>query len=166
MVRKLIYKGKILNLRVDEWKGHKREVVEHNGSVVIVPMLSSKEILMVKQYRYPIKKYTLELPAGTLDKDELPVNCAKRELEEETGFAAKSIKKLAEFYSAPGFCTEKMHLYLVKGLKRKKQMLEDDEKIKVKKVKITNAIKFIKKGKITDAKSIIGILLNFHNFSL
>lgn len=160
----IIYKGKILNLRVDKWQGYKREVVEHNGSVAIIPMLNSKEIIMAKQYRYPIKKYTLELPAGTLEKNELPLKCAKRELEEETGYSAKTIKKIAEFYSAPGFCTEKMYLFIAKNLTKKKQMLEADEKIKIKKLKIHQALKFVKTGKIIDSKSIIGILLYFNNF--
>jgi ADP-ribose pyrophosphatase len=163
--RKKIYNGKIIKLYKDtiNIKNKKliREIISHPGSVVLIPVLNikTKEIVLIKQFRYAISKYILELPAGTLEKNETPLSCAKRELEEETGFRAKNLKKITSFYPSPGIMTEKMHLFLATDLIQKAPKPDMDEKIKIVKIKLDKALKMIYKKKIKDAKTIAGILM-------
>lgn len=161
--KRMIYAGKILNLRVDEvmledGKVAKREIVEHRGAVVIVPVLNDGRIVMVRQYRYAAGEEVLELPAGTLEEGESPINCARRELLEETGYKAEEIKELISFYSSPGFCDEKIHLFLARDLREGEQKLESDERVKVEVYSIEELREKIKTGNLKDAKSIAGIL--------
>ncbi|MBC7332301.1 MAG: NUDIX hydrolase [Synergistetes bacterium] len=161
--RMLIYAGKVLNLRVDEviledGKKAKREVVEHKGAAVIIPVLDDGKIVTVRQYRYPVGEELIELPAGTLEKEEAPIDAAKRELLEETGYMAKDVQELACFYSSPGFCNEKMHLFLATNLVEGAQKLESDEKVQVEVYSIDELKEMIRKGEIKDAKTIAGIL--------
>lgn len=159
-----IYKGKVVNLRIDEVrlqnnKKSKREIVEHRGATAIVPIDSENNIIMVTQYRKAVEKTLLEIPAGTLEDGEDPLECAKRELVEEIGFGAKEFLHLISFYSTPGFTTEKLHLYMAKNLYKKEGIPDEDEFIQVKKVPLDEAFNMVMKGEIEDAKSIIGILL-------
>ncbi|MDK2871913.1 MAG: ADP-ribose pyrophosphatase [bacterium] len=161
--RMLIYAGKVLNLRVDEviledGKKAKREVVEHKGAAVIIPVLDDGKIVTVRQYRYPVGEELIELPAGTLEKEEAPIDAAKRELLEETGYMAKDVQELACFYSSPGFCNEKMHLFLATNLVEGAQKLESDEKVQVEVYSVDELKEMIRKGEIKDAKTIAGIL--------
>lgn len=160
----VIYRGKILNLRVDtvqlpNGNYSKREVVEYTGAVAIVALTPEKEVLMVRQYRYPAEKEFLEIPAGKLEPGEVPLECAQRELSEETGAEAGKWQKLCTFYSTPGFSTEKMHLFMASDLSFKEQHLDEDEFVEVEKVAFTEVLRMIREGKIYDAKTIIGILL-------
>src|SRR5881275_2952646 len=111
-----IYKGKIFDVIQSEIKHddlkYKREIVVHKGSAVIIPVFADGTVALVRQYRYAAEKFLLEIPAGTLNKDEDPEKAALRELEEEIGVRAAKIEKLSEFYVSPGFLTEKMHLYM------------------------------------------------------
>lgn len=163
--RNRIYTGRIIKLYNDKIniqnKILTRELVVHPGSVVIIPILDDKtnNIILIKQFRYAINKTILELPAGTLEKNENPLSCAKRELQEETGYKAKFLKKIAEFYPSPGIMTEKMHLFIAKNLVRSKQNFDIDEKIKVIVINLDKTIKMILKGFIKDAKTISGLLL-------
>ncbi len=163
--RKNIYKGKIINLNVDSLKINNknfiREIIIHPGSVVIIPVLDIKKqkIIMIKQFRYAINKYIYELPAGTKEKNENSFNCAKRELEEETGYYPEKLKKLITIYPSPGIISEKMDIFLATSLKKKKQNLEQDENIKIKIFTLNKLINMIFKGKIVDGKTIVGILL-------
>ena len=116
-----VYKGRIIDLRVDEIQNENgttgfREVVSHPGGAAIVA-LKDGMIILVSQFRYPLNQKIYELPAGKLDHSENPVECAKRELEEETGFISKNFIKLGEIVSTPGFCNERLHLFLAKELK-------------------------------------------------
>ncbi|MCS7233835.1 MAG: NUDIX hydrolase [Synergistetes bacterium] len=161
--KKILYKGKILNLRVDEVifdddRTATREIIEHNEAIVVVPVLDDKKIVMVKQYRYAVGEELLELPAGTLEKGETPIECAKRELLEETGYRAQKVEELTSFYSSPGFCTEKIYLFLATGLEKKEQKLDSDERIKVEIHSVEDLKEKIKTGNLRDAKSVAGIL--------
>jgi len=158
-----IYKGKIFDviesdIRHDDVQ-YKREIVVHKGSAVIVPLFDDGTIALVRQYRYAAEKFLLEVPAGTLNKDEDPELGAIRELEEEIGVRAAKIEKLAEFYVSPGFLTEKMYLYLATGLTETKQALEVDEILSIERHSIADALDLVYKGDIEDAKTIIGIML-------
>ncbi len=161
---KKIFKGKILNLYFDEVrlpnnKISTREKVEHPGAVAIVPVTEKMEIILVKQYRYPVEKILIEIPAGKLDRDEPPLECAKRELHEEAGVVDGKVFKLATIYTSPGFSNEKMEIYIALEFKERKNNPDQDEFLHIFKVKLESCIEMIEDGRITDAKTIIGILL-------
>ena len=157
-----IFEGRILNLRVDrilfdDGIEATREVVEHRGASVIIPLLEDQRVLLVRQYRYAIGKELLEIPAGTCDEGESPEDCAKRELQEETGFTCDDMEKVLECYVAPGYSTEKIHFYLARRLKRTQQDPDEDERISVEPVSIPEALAKIRNGEICDAKSICAL---------
>jgi ADP-ribose pyrophosphatase len=159
---KRIYEGKVLNLRVDDvrlenGKPGRREVVEHHGAAAIVPILEGGEVILVRQYRYPIGTDLLEIPAGTLNENEDPETCAVRELEEETGYRCSEIAKLAECFVAPGYSTEKIHIYLAKGLTKTQTSMDEDESIVLEHFPFQEALRKIRAGEIQDAKSIVGL---------
>ena len=159
---KRIYEGNVLNLRVDEVKidnGTKarREVVEHRGAAAIVPILEGGDVILVRQYRYPIETHLLEIPAGTLKANEDPKDCAKRELEEETGYRCREIAEMLECFVAPGYSTERIHIYLAKGLTKTETKMDEDEVINVERLRFSEALDKIRTGEIRDAKSIVGL---------
>ncbi|MDD2212818.1 MAG: NUDIX hydrolase [Clostridia bacterium] len=156
-------KGKYLHYCVDEVtlsNGHisTREMVVHPGAVGIVALTAEKELVLVKQYRYPVQKILYEIPAGKLEKGEDPDYSARRELEEETGYSAEKWEKLASFYTAPGFSNEYMHLYLATNLVKKKAHPDPDEIITYEKVPLAQVLQRLETGKIRDGKTILGIL--------
>src|SRR5438270_2752658 len=160
---KKVFTGRVFDVTVDTVREadriYVREVVHHKGSAVILPAFDDGTIALVKQYRHPAVKYLLELPAGTLSGNERPEEGAARELEEELGVVAGRLEKLCEFFVSPGFCEEKMWLYLATDLKETKQRLEEDELIEVVRLPIDRALQMITDGEIEDAKTIIGLLL-------
>lgn len=137
-----------------------REVVHHPGGVVVVAQ-KEDTILMVKQYRYPIKQVCLELPAGRLEPDENPDLAIKRELEEETGHIAKTWKSLGYIYTTPGICDEKLYLYYATDLEFKKQKPDDGEIIEYFEYKINEVFEMIKSGEISDSKTICALTRAF-----
>jgi len=159
---KRIYEGNVLNLRVDEVKVEngrmtRREVVEHRGAAAVVPILDDGDVILVRQYRYAVEDDLLEIPAGTLQADEEPKECALRELEEETGYRCGEIVKLLECFVAPGYSTEKIHVFLARNLTKTQTRMDEDEIVKVERVKFSEAIRRIRVGEIQDAKSIVGL---------
>ena len=160
---KEIFSGRVFNVTVDTVregdKTYVREIVHHPGSAVILPAFDDGTIALVRQYRHPAVRYLLELPAGTLNDKERPEEGAARELEEELGLVAGRMEKLSEFFVSPGFCEEKMWLYLATDLTETAQRLEDDELLEVVRLPIDRALQMITDGEIEDAKTIIGIML-------
>ena len=161
---KVLFKGKIFSVFgtvLKDKNGNKflRETVVHPGAVAIIPLIPPNKVILVRQYRYPTGKYLWELPAGTIDKNESSYSCARRELQEETGFSAGKMRKIIEFYTCPGFCTEKMYLYVAEKLKFMAQKLDADEKVEYKTFSRNNVKHLIKKNRIIDAKSLIGLIL-------
>jgi ADP-ribose pyrophosphatase len=158
-----IYKGKIFDVIESEIKHdhlkYKREIVVHKGSAVMVPVFDVGTVAMVRQYRYAAERFLLEIPAGTLNKDEDPEKAALRELEEEIGVRAGKIEKLSEFYVSPGFLTEKMHLYMATELTETSQNLDEDEILTIERYSFADAFDLIRSGEIQDAKTIIGLTL-------
>jgi ADP-ribose pyrophosphatase len=158
-----VFEGRVFDVTVDTIKEgelvYQREIVRHPGSAVIVPVFADETIALVRQYRHPAVKYLLEIPAGTLNDGERPEIGAARELEEELGVVAGRMEKLTEFFVSPGFCEEKMWVYLATDLTHTKQKLDDDELIEVVRVSFSEALEMISAGEIEDAKTIIGLML-------
>jgi ADP-ribose pyrophosphatase len=159
-----IYEGKILNLRIDtvelpDKKYSKREIVEHPGGVAIVPITNDNNIILVKQYRKAIDKFILEIPAGKLEINEEPRETAIRELKEETGYIANELKYLLEFYTSPGYCNEKIYIFLATDIVEGVATPENGEFIEIEKYNIFDLLKMIDRGDIVDSKTIIGINL-------
>lgn len=158
-----VFDGRVFNVTVDTvTEGdltYQREVVHHNGSAVIVPIFDDGTVALVRQYRHPAVRYLLELPAGTLAEGERPEIGAARELKEELGVVAARLEKLSEFFVSPGFCEEKMWVYLATELSEGEQALEDDEVLDVVRMPIADALEMITSGEIEDAKTIIGLIL-------
>jgi ADP-ribose pyrophosphatase len=157
-----IYKGKTFNVRVDDVREddltYKREIVEHRGSAVIVPLFDDGTVALVRQWRHPAGKYLLEIPAGSLEKGEDPRTGAIRELEEEIGWTAKSVELLSSFYVSPGFLSEIMHVFLATGLSETRQNLDEDERIDIVRIPLEEAVEMCRKNQIEDAKTIIGLI--------
>jgi ADP-ribose pyrophosphatase len=164
LTSKLLHKGRHFSFRIDEiqlpsGKTTTRDIVDHPGAVAIVPILDDGRILLVKQYRYTAGKELLEIPAGTLEEDEAPDTCARRELKEETGYTAGSMKKVLAMYMAPGYSNEVIHLYFATALKAGESHAEDDENISLEIYGPDDLLEKIEKNTIEDAKTIAGILI-------
>ena len=162
MKKKKIYEGKILGLSVYdgiiEGRKVRREMIEHRGAAAMLAFDENKKVILVKQHRFP-HGYVLEIPAGTLEKNEDPIKCAFRELEEETGYRAKKMTPLITFYPSIGYNSEVIHCYVASGLKKIADLkLDADEILSVEKVELEKVIKMIKTGKIQDAKTICAVM--------
>ena len=150
----LLYKGPRFQVkRIDNW-----DVVDHPGAVVILPLFDPQTIIMIKNRRRAVGEVLLELPAGTLEESELPLICAKRELEEETGFKAKNIRPLLEFYSSPGFTNERLYAFVAEDLKPGQLKLDPHEEISVEKIKWTDALELMRTNQIQDGKTLLTLL--------
>jgi ADP-ribose pyrophosphatase len=136
-----------------------RDVVLHPGAVSIIAMPSPEEIVLIRQYRHATGEELIELPAGTLEVGEDPIDTARRELEEETGYVASEMTHRATYYTAPGFTNELMYLYEASGLTLRQQRLEDDEAIDVVLTRREDALKWMREGKIRDAKTLVGLMM-------
>ena len=160
------YDGKILSLRVDtiqidDREPAEREIVEHPGSIVVVPVTSRGTILLVEQWRHPTERILLEAPAGTLDPGEDPAETAQRELREETGHRAATIRQIGGFWIAPGWCDEYMYAYLATGLTPDPLPQDVDEDLYVVETPLDEVRGLLQSGRIADAKSIAALLLAF-----
>ncbi|MDO8730226.1 MAG: NUDIX hydrolase [Candidatus Omnitrophota bacterium] len=135
-------------------------VILHPPSVVILPVLDDGRVVLIRQFRHAIKRTIYEIPAGTREPNEPALACAKRELMEETGYSASRWKRICEFYPAPGISTERMDLFVARGLKKLKKRIpmDKDERITVHPAPVHRALQLVRQNKIMDAKSIIGIL--------
>lgn len=158
-----IYSGRTVGLRVERVSVNGRvvlrEIVEHRGAAVIVPIRDDGRLVLVKQYRRPVDEEVLEFPAGTLEPGEDPEGCAKRELLEETGHEALSLERLATVYPAPGYSEEAMHLFLARAVPKGGLALEDDEDLRVVTLTLEELIGMALRGEVRDAKTIVGAFL-------
>ena len=158
-----VYEGKIFTILHDTAKLENnetatRDVLVHSGGVCVIPVTENNEIFMVKQFRYPFREITEEIPAGKLEKGENPYDCGKRELLEETGCTCTEYIPLGEIYPTPAYNTEIIRVYLAKGLHYEKQNLDEDEFLDVAKIPLADAVQLVMDGKIEDAKTQIAIL--------
>ena len=131
--------------------------VRHPGSTAIVPLLADQTVVLIRQYRYPIGGYLLEVPAGTMEPGESHLNCAKRELEEETGMVGERFQYLAHVHMLPSYSDERIHIYLARGLQPSKQNLDDDEIIQVVRYPLKRVMEMIATGDITCALTILAM---------
>jgi ADP-ribose pyrophosphatase len=160
-----IYEGRVFTIIRDEVEhvsGYTsvREVVRHNGGAVVVALFDDGDVLLVRQFRYPMQRKIFELPAGKLQAGEDPEACAARELEEETGWRAGKLEHLTSLMSTPGFCNEVLHVYLATGLAPGEQQLEEgEENLEIHRVPLARAINMCQIGEIADGKTIAGLML-------
>jgi len=158
-----LYHGKIVELYVDviqhpSGRTAIREVVVHPGGAVAVPVLDDGRLLMVNQFRYPLKKFILEFPAGKLDSDQSPRDTIARELEEETGHRAGSLTHECSFYTSPGITTELIHLFIARDLAPVPQHPEEGEHLTVESYTVKECIEKMDRGEISDGKTLFGLL--------
>ncbi|MEW9111043.1 NUDIX domain-containing protein [Cytobacillus gottheilii] len=160
-----IFKGRIISLQVDDvelpnGKHAKRELIKHPGAVAVLAVTDEQKIIMVEQYRKALEKTIVEIPAGKLEQGEDPQECAKRELEEETGYEAAEWSLLTSFYTSPGFADEIVHLYIAKGLSQKENSaeLDEDEFVNLMELTLAEAEQLVDEQRIYDAKTAYAVL--------
>jgi len=159
-----IFKGVVFDVerdRLHEESGIEvvRDVVRHPGGAGALPLFDDGRVALVKQYRHPARRELLEIPAGRIEDGETPEQCAAREVEQEIGFRAGRMEKLAEFYSTPGFCEERLYVYLATELTSGSQNLDHDELIEIVYLPLDEAVRMAERGGIEDSKTIIALLM-------
>lgn len=159
-----IFEGKIIRVYKDEvlldsGRRTDREVIEHKGAVACLPFIGRDEVILVKQYRYPVRKELLEIPAGLIERRENPLYAVKRELLEETGYSTNNIEHILDFYTSPGYSNEILHLFFAYNLKKETPNLDYDEKIRPRLLPLSESLNMVKEGKICDAKTIMALLI-------
>ncbi|WP_100407062.1 NUDIX hydrolase [Bacillus solitudinis] len=157
-----IFSGKVIDLKVEEvelpnGKKSTREIVKHPGAVAVIPVTKEGKIVLVRQFRKALDKTIIEIPAGKLEKGEEPLECAKRELEEETGYKSESLKFIVSFYTSPGFADELIHLYFTEDLEQGTANTDEDEFLDVLEVTIEEAESLIEDQRIHDAKTVYAV---------
>jgi len=152
-----VYDGKLIDVTVERWGEHEREIVEHPGAVAIVAIDRDGMLTLVRQRREAVRTELLELPAGTLEEGEAPLDCARRELEEETGLTGGTWREVTAFYTTPGFCRERMHLFFAEGLERGEASPESDEELEV--IRWASEEIAAKVSVLEDAKTRAGLFL-------
>jgi ADP-ribose pyrophosphatase len=158
-----VYRGRSVDFCVDEIRlpdGRTafREYLDHPGAVGVVPFLDDDTVVLVRQYRHPVGVVTLELPAGKLDKNENVLSCVKRELHEETGYTARRIRPLLQYWPTPAFANEVLHLFTAEGLTAGAQHTDEDEFLEAVQMPFEKALALVRSGKIKDSKTVIGLL--------
>lgn len=158
--KKVLFEGRVIDLHIEEVElpngnTSTREIIKHPGAVAVLALTDENKIIMVQQYRKALDKVIVEIPAGKLEKGEEPDSTARRELEEETGYACESLTPLISFYTSPGFADELVHLFVAKGLKKidNPAGLDEDEFVDVLEISLEEAQEFVKNKKIYDAKT-------------
>ena len=159
---KTVYRGGFLELKEDrvklpDGKSAVREYLIHPGAVVMIPVLDDGMLVLERQYRYPLHNHFYELPAGKIEPGEDPLLCAQRELLEETGYVARNWRYLASAYPCVGYSSERQLFYLAQGLSHQGSKPDEEEFLEVVKVGLATAMEWVREGKITDGKTIIGL---------
>jgi ADP-ribose pyrophosphatase len=157
---RIAYEGKLFDVTVERWGDHEREVVEHPGAVAIVAVDREGMVTFVRQRREAVRAVLVELPAGTLEQGETPLECAQRELAEETGLTGGTWREAVAFYTTPGFCRERMHLFFAHDLERGSASPADDEELEVIRWNVGELESRL--GELEDAKTLAGVLLYLH----
>jgi ADP-ribose pyrophosphatase len=153
----VVFQGKLLAVSLEQWGDHEREVVDHPGAVAIVAVDRDGWVTLVRQLREPARRRLLEIPAGTREPGEEPLETAKRELREECGLTGGSWRELATFWTTPGFCSEHMHLYAAEGVERGEPDPDGDEELELVRWRVDEIEKRL--AEIEDATTLVGLLL-------
>jgi len=158
-----VYHGRLLHVleddvRLADGRTARREYVRHPGAVMIVPFLDSGTVVLVRQYRYPLARHFYEIPAGKIDRGERPLQAARRELREECGYTARNWRHLTTIHPCIGYSDERMELYLARGLAHVGDAPDDGELLEVVTVRLAAALRWVRQGRITDEKTVIGLL--------
>jgi ADP-ribose pyrophosphatase len=161
--RNYVLRGRVIEVSLSTYNTAEKgevtlEIVHHNGGAGALPLFADGTVALVRQWRYAINKYSLEIAAGRIEKGQSPEEAALRELEEEVGYRAKTIQKVCEFLVAPGYCEERIYTYLATDLEESNQHLDDDEEIEVVRLPLSEALALVEAGEIDDAKSMITLL--------
>lgn len=161
--REYLHQGRVFDMSLSTYNSAEKgevtlEIVHHNGGAGALPLFADGTVALVRQWRYAINRYSLEIAAGRIEKGQTPEEAARRELEEEIGFRAQTLQKISEFLVAPGYCEERIYTYLATDLEASSQHLDDDEEIEVVRLPLMEAIAKVQAGEIDDAKSIITLL--------
>lgn len=161
--RRRVYRGNSVDFRADkirlpDGRPAVREFMDHPGAVGVVPFLDKNTVVLVRQYRYPVGEVTLELPAGKLDPREGVLSCVRRELKEETGYTARRLTPLLDYWPTPAFANEVLHLFVAEGLTAGKNSPDADEFLEVVTMSFDDALRRVRSGKIRDSKTVIGLL--------
>lgn len=162
--RNYIHRGRVFDVSLSRFNSEAKgvveiEVIHHNGGAGALPLFEDGSVALVRQWRYPLARYSLEICAGRIEPGQTAEETAARELEEELGYRARELRKIGEFNVAPGYCNERIFLYLATGIEQSTQNLDDDEEIEVVKMTFAEALERIDAGEIDDAKSIIMLML-------
>jgi len=157
-----VFRGKLLQVhrdlvRLPDGVSAEREYIEHPGAVMIIALLESGELVMERQYRYALRRDILELPAGKIDPGEPPLACARRELLEETGYAASSWRHIATTHPVVGYSDERIEIFLARGLTHQGARPDADEHLEVFKLPLATALDWVREGRITDSKTVVGL---------
>ncbi|HML22634.1 MAG TPA: NUDIX hydrolase [Aggregatilinea sp.] len=161
---KTVFNGRLIDLHVDTVKlpngaEAQREIVQHPGAVAMIPLLDDGRVVMVRQFRLAANKITLEIPAGTLHGGEDPAEAAARELQEEIGFKPGKLVRLGGHYTAPGYTTEYIHLYLATELESSRLDLDEDEFLEIEMIPLDEALRRVDNGEFEDGKTMIGLMM-------
>lgn len=161
--RNYIHRGRVFDVSLSTFNSAEKgevllELVHHNGGAGALPLFEDGTVALVRQWRYAINRYSLEIAAGRIEPGQTPEEAAKRELEEEIGYRARNLEKVADFLVAPGYCEERIYTYLATGLEESRQHLDDDEEIEVVRMPFAEALALVRTGEIDDAKSVITLL--------
>ena len=152
-----VYDGKLIDVTLERWGDQQREIVEHPGAVAVVAVDGDGMVTLVRQRREAVRKDLLELPAGTLEDGEAPQDSARRELEEETGLRGGTWREVVAFYTTPGFCRERMHLFFAEGLERGEASPAEDEQLEIVRWPMREIASRL--AELEDAKTLVGLLL-------
>jgi ADP-ribose pyrophosphatase len=162
--KKVAYAGKAFrvlseNITLPTGVTTELDVIRHPGAAAIVPMADSETVILIRQYRHAVGGHIWEIPAGTLEAGEVPLDCARRELAEETGYTADNFEKIGEIVPVPGYSDERIHLFTASGLSSGTQQLDEGEWLEVHRFPFYEAMKMVRSGEIQDGKTITGLLL-------